>query len=209
MSVFTSLPIGKDGRVSAGVLADAGEAGDVLMPVQTHSCNVAEVKAGSASPEDSDALICRQAGVRIGVRTADCVPILLYAPDISAVAAVHAGWKGSLNGIVNNTLERLRAMGADISRIEACFGPSICGSCYEVSPEMIAEFKGAGFGECVIGERNLDLEAVNHQLLRECGVAEENIGSLHICTRETPGLPSWRREQSPRRLVTYISICEP
>lgn len=208
MSIFTTLPIGKDGWVSAGVVADAGLAGDVLMPVQTHSCNVAEVTAGSARPEDTDALICRQAGVKIGVRTADCVPILLYAPDIRAVAAIHAGWKGSLNGIVDNTLHCLRDMGADITRIEACFGPSICGNCYEVSPEMIEEFKASGFGKCIIGARNLDLEAVNRQRLRDCGVAAENIGSMRICTRETPALPSWRRQQSTRRLVTYISICE-
>lgn len=90
---------------------------DIILPVQTHSCNIREVDAAGKpidgeGLEDTDALITRQKGIVIGVRTADCVPILLFAPDIMAVAAIHAGWKGTLGRIAGLTVERLVAMGA-------------------------------------------------------------------------------------------------
>ena len=75
-------------------------------------------------------------GLPIGVRTADCVPVILYAEDIKAVAAVHAGWKGTLGGIVDVVVDRLADMGSDPRNIHATFGISICGNCYEVDNDL-------------------------------------------------------------------------
>ena len=68
---------------------------NIVLPKQTHSLNVAIVSDGNEILEDTDAIITETPGLPIGVRTADCVPVILYAEDIKAVAAVHAGWKGS------------------------------------------------------------------------------------------------------------------
>lgn len=196
--------------IEAGVRADAsGLPFPVLMPRQTHSCRVGVIRsAGDAGDfPDTDALVSFLPGVRIGVRTADCVPLLLYAPDIRAVAAVHAGWKGSLGGIVTGTVDVLKSCGASPAWIQAAFGPSVCGRCYEVSPEMVSDFRQAGFSNCVIGERNLDLESVNRRRLVMCGVDPANIRHSLVCTRQTPSLPSWRRDPgTPSRLVTWIRI---
>lgn len=196
--------------IEAGVWPDADTLPfPVVIPCQTHSCRVCIV--GDSIPSggypDIDALVTFRRDAAVGVRTADCVPLLLYAPDIGAVAAVHAGWKGTLGGIVTNVLALLADRGADMSRIQAAFGPSVCGACYEVSREMTGRFADAGFADCVIGERNLDLEAVNRRRLMAAGVPEANIRASVACTKETSRLPSWRRSHgTPARLVTWIRL---
>lgn len=198
-----------DVNVIAGIYPDASLApAGVVTPVQTHSCNVAVIGRDGKIPPlgDTDALISLCPGITVGVRTADCVPVLLHAPDIGAVAAIHAGWRGSLGGIVSDTLSRLVALGAETAGIEAAFGPSICGGCYQVSEEMVGDFRRAGFAESVIGERNIDLEAVNRRRLLQGGVPPENIHPGVGCTCETLLYPSWRRRQTPRRLLTWIAL---
>lgn len=181
----------------------------VLIPCQTHTCNVGIVRRESDIGvfPDTDALVSFCPGLRIGVRTADCVPVLLYAPDIKAVAAVHAGWKGSFGGILSDTLDILCAGGADPERMLAAFGPSICGECYEVSPELAGRFRDAGFGPCISDERNIDLQEVNVTRLLRAGVPEGNISRSRFCTFSTPGLPSWRRDNgTAARLLTFIRL---
>ncbi|WP_347294018.1 polyphenol oxidase family protein [uncultured Duncaniella sp.] len=194
--------------IRAGVVPDLQHAsGMAVIPDQTHSCRVAIIGKDGSIPslESTDALICMCRGLAIGVRTADCVPILMAAPDICAVAAVHAGWKGSLNGIVTSTVERLVSLGADPDVIHAAFGPSICGKCYEVSETLAMSFKDAGFAEAV-DNRNVDLQAVNRLRLTRAGIRPENIADSHICTLENTEFPSWRRNRTERRLLTWIEL---
>ncbi|MCM1449263.1 MAG: peptidoglycan editing factor PgeF [Clostridiales bacterium] len=200
-----------DHRVNAGVVSDVASLPPyIVTPCQTHSCHVAVIDRVGDIPEldETDAIISLRHGVGVAVRTADCVPILLYAPDIMAVAAIHAGWKGSLNGIVNATVLKLFELGADPKVMKAAFGPSICGVCYEVSLEMAHTFSDAGFGSCIKGTRNLDLQQVNIKRLLDIGLMEYNIKPSRHCTFETVQFPSWRRRQSPQRLATWILYCE-
>lgn len=196
--------------VEAGVCSDAESdaVAYIVRPVQTHSVNIAVIERGGAIPglEDTDALISLCAGVGVGVRTADCVPVLLYAPDLRAVAAIHAGWKGSIAGIVSRTVERLKGMGANPELMQAVIGPCICCDCYEVSVELADSFRREGFGDCISGERHLDLVRVNLRRLIAGGLRRENVQLMNLCTKETPELPSWRRDKSARRLLTWIRI---
>lgn len=195
--------------VRAGVSADAERMrAEAVWPVQTHSCNVAVVGADGTVPplDDTDALICLAPGVKVGVRTADCVPVLLYAPDLPAVAAVHAGWKGSLDGIVDHVVDMLLEMGADPARMRAAFGPSVCGKCYEVSDALADSFAEAGFEEAIPGYRHVSLERVNTLRLERRGILPENIRTGPCCTLETASLPSWRRSPTPVRLLTWIKM---
>lgn len=206
MSAEFSIDLCTDGSVAAGVCPDVDSFGsEVILPVQTHSCRVAVVDAPCELP-DTDAIITRTPGLTIGVRTADCVPLLLYAPDIRAVAAIHAGWKGTLGGIVSNAVERLTEMGADPALMQAAFGPSICGGCYEVSPELAEDFRRAGYADCILGRRNVDLEAVNTRRLLALGLLLQNIRPKSCCTLETPAFPSWRRTATDKRLLTWIQL---
>lgn len=200
--------LGGEASARAGVMASASMAQGVTLPIQTHSRNVAVIGSDGEIPamDDTDAVICLARGVRIGVRTADCVPALLFSPDIGAVAAVHAGWRGSLHGILDAVTERLMAMGADPRRMQAAFGPSICGQCYEVDNALADAFAGAGFAEAVSG-RYVDLEKMNRLRLLRAGLTEENIQASRFCTLETAWLPSWRRSRTANRLVTWVELC--
>lgn len=190
-----------------------------ILPVQTHSLNVAVVTDDRETFPDTDALITQIPGLPIGVRTADCVPIILYAPDIRAVAAVHAGWKGTLGGIVSKTIDRIVDMGADVSRLHAMFGVSICSECYEVDQELADKFITAGFASNVSypgesGSRpHLDLQGMNAQRMRERGVLAENIILNNLCTKTSCDesgeflFNSWRSHPGiTERNLTIVSL---
>ena len=198
----------------------------VITPSQTHSINVRVATPGLWEYPDTDALISLDTSLLIGVRTADCVPIVLHAPDIGAVAAIHAGWRGSLYGIVDRTIEQLCVRGADTTHITAVFGPSICWRCYEVSLELAAEFDRIGFAHCLhpapptdpLTHRapdptwpHLDLEAVNRTRLLSLGLLPGNIIASNLCTRHTitdggMTMPSYRRDATEQRLVTCVAL---
>lgn len=184
----------------------------LVMPRQTHTINVEEVFSPSDDFPDTDALITRVRGIAVGVRTADCVPVLLYAPDIKAVAAIHAGWRGTIGGICRKTVERLCELGADPAKIHAMIGAAVCGDCYEVSEELAGQFIDAGYETAVSG-RNLDLKRVNSIILRAAGLQEGNIITLPYCTRHSTDsssnylFPSWRRESGTTvRLISTICL---
>ena len=204
--------------VEAGVTAaDAAELHfRVVLPQQTHSCNVAVADGTTTEFPDTDALVCCRRGIAIGVRTADCVPLLLYSADIGEVAAVHAGWRGTLGGIVSGAVEMLCAHGADPARMRACFGPSICGGCYEVGEDMAVRFEAEGYGECVLrhgpgGEvypkPHIDLVKVNVMRLLQSGLLRHNVVTPGICTMHGPArYHSYRRDATAKRNISFIRL---
>ena len=91
----------------------------------------------------ADAIVTATPGVIVGVLTADCGPILFADENGGVVAAAHAGWKGALTGIIENTIEAMIAAGARRETIRAALGPSIGPASYEVGPEFEARFAAA------------------------------------------------------------------
>jgi len=185
----------------------------LILPVQTHSANVAIACCADQNFADTDALISMNRSIAVGVRTADCQPILLYAPDIRAVAAVHAGWRGTLARIGGKTVERLTTLGANPAAIKALLGPAICSNCYEVSPELVEQFRANGFRHLPRPD-HLDLTMLNTETLIDMGLAARNITSTGHCTRHSlcPDgkgflFPSWRREPGTGiRLISTICL---
>ena len=115
---------------------------------QVHSATVLTATAPGPAGE-GDALITREAGLALAVVTADCVPVMLVAGEW--VAAVHAGWRGIVAGVVPATVERLRAGGAgDPAAWTAWIGPAIGGCCYEVGPEVAERVAAAGAADAVL-----------------------------------------------------------
>lgn len=100
---------------------DAAERYGIVCPCQTHTANVGILSHPGESFPETDAVVTHLKGVRIGVRTADCVPVVLYAPGAEVIAAVHAGWKGTLAGIVRETLGVMSRLGADMEDVLAFF----------------------------------------------------------------------------------------
>jgi polyphenol oxidase len=151
-----------------------------------------------------DALISRTAGVLLGVKTADCVPVIMGDARTGAYAAVHAGWRGTLSQIVPLTLERMRAeYGTRPADVRVAIGPAALACCYEVGPEVIAAFrqKFADADQLLTQTREnharIDLQRANQEQLTTAGVAAERIHCAPLCTMcRTDLFFSYRREKS-------------
>lgn len=191
------------------------ESVSLVLPQQTHTAHVDICTSPGQTFADTDALISLDPAIAVGVRTADCQPILLYAPDIRAVAAIHAGWRGTFGRIGSNTVRRLTALGANPAGIKALLGPSICADCYEVSAELVVQFRAAGFRHLPSPD-HLDLARLNAEDLADAGIPLANITFTHQCTRHTTAspesaapflYPSWRREPgTTTRLISSIRL---
>jgi purine-nucleoside/S-methyl-5'-thioadenosine phosphorylase / adenosine deaminase len=167
---------------------------------QVHSDRVVNA-AGLANRErEGDALVANEIGKRIGVRTADCVPILLIDSHNRVVAAVHAGWRGTAADIVRRTIENMHAdFDTSAADLYAAIGPCIQACCYEVGPEVARHLNATG--RC-----KLDLPEANRRQMEVAGVAPNHIFHSGLCTAcESAHFFSYRREpQNPGRMITAI-----
>lgn len=151
----------------------------------------------------SDALMTRQSNILLGVKTADCVPVLLGDTRTNALAAVHAGWRGTLKGIVAKTLSDMhRAFGTRPADVYAAIGPAALACCYEVGPEVVSAFKEKfDYGDTLFsayrnGHARIDLHAANRRQLTAAGVPDAQIWTAPLCTMcRTDLFFSYRREK--------------
>jgi YfiH family protein len=170
---------------------------------QVHSTTVRTIEGEAPGPEtECDALTARQPGLLLGVKTADCVPVLIADRRTGAVAAVHAGWRGTAGRIVERTFAAMIASWATRrSDCLAAIGPAVCGRCYEVGPEVLERFRGefpyakrfVSDGEG--GKGFVDLKAANAIQLEMCGLTPEQVFATDLCTIcQNDSFPSYRRE---------------
>lgn len=161
----------------------------VVVPRQTHTTNV-RVIADVPTPEelqDVDAVVTHLKGFCLCVSTADCVPVLLYDKEKQVVAAIHAGWRGTVGRIVENTLAVMKLQfGTEGKDVVACIGPSISLESFEVGDEVYAAFAEAGFDMNRIARKyekwHLDLWEANRIQLLACGILPEHIEVAGVCT---------------------------
>jgi len=130
-----------------------------------------------------DGCITREKNVPLLCYSADCVPVLMYASDIEAVAAVHAGWRGSAAEISAKTVKKLMDMGAHAENIYVAVGPCIGECCYEVSYDVASQFCAKYYTDKGNGKYMLALDRVNKGQLEKCGIPEKNIQLSGICTK--------------------------
>jgi YfiH family protein len=154
---------------------------------QVHGARAVRADAPCEPVEEADVVLCAAAGVAACVSVADCVPILLADPGTGAVAAVHAGWRGTLAGAAASAVEALRReVGAPPERLVGAVGPSIGPCCYEVSEDLAARFRDELRAEVVRAEGGrpprVDLAASNRLVLARAGVSPERIHVLGVCT---------------------------
>lgn len=176
---------------------------------QVHSAVVAQAKHLEDREREGDALVTDEVNRSIGVRTADCIPILLLDSNRRSIAAVHAGWRGSAAEIVLRAIEALTEhFGSRASDIHAAIGPCIRGCCYEVGNDVARQFQSL-FPEWtpLAGKRRLDLSEANRRQLITAGVAADRIYDCGHCTACEPEIFfSYRREpEIIDRMIT--SIC--
>lgn len=168
----------------------------LVLPHQTHSVEVgviddAFVRSGKERQtgllEGVDALITDVLGQCICVSTADCIPVLCYDVRHQAVAAIHAGWRGTVGRIVERTLQKMEeCYGTRGEDVVACIGPGISLEAFEVGDEVYEAFGQAGFDMNAIARRetkwHIDLWEANRLQLVGAGVAPDKIEVSGICT---------------------------
>ena len=169
---------------------------------QVHSSTCVPGDGRSGLLGEGDALLESKPGAVVAVKTADCVPILLVDERRHAVAAVHAGWRGTVARIAPAALAAMRdRFGTEPTGVHIAIGPAIGRCCYEVGPEVAVQF----------GEQArafIDLPAVNRDQLLEAGVTPDRIYASNLCTRCRPGdFHSFRRDrEAAGRLYSFVGI---
>lgn len=161
-----------------------------------------------------DILITGKKGTAVGIRTADCLPILLTDPVAGLVAAVHAGWRGTLAGVAPRAVEVLIEKGAKEENLHGSLGPSIGRCCYEIGAEVAVEFERAFSGHEKFLKRKSDakwvlgLAEANRWQLIEAGIQPERIDRIELCTHCRPDLfHSFRRDgEKAGRMVSFIQL---
>jgi YfiH family protein len=176
---------------------------------QVHSAVILEA-SGPGEQGEADALISSAASLAVAVKTADCVPILLADSVNRVVAAVHAGWRGTVQEIVRLTIERMEdRFGTKPEDIVAEVGPSIGPCCFEVGPEVARQFSK---WNSALANRNrkehLDLGDINCAQLCKAGVPAQHIRQIGLCTMCDPKLfHSYRRDrEAAGRMMSWIRV---
>ena len=186
--------------------------GRLLLLKQVHGTAVRGAP-WSGHPE-GDAAVAEQPGLILGIETADCLPVLVVDPVRRAVAAAHAGWRGTAAGVARSAVAALVAGGSRPGDLVAATGPGIGPCCYEVGDELRAAFGEAGaafFRPGPRGRPNLDVRAANERQLRDAGIAEERIHRVADCTRCRADLyHSYRRDgKGAGRMISFVGFAKP
>jgi YfiH family protein len=186
-----------------------GGRGRLLLLKQVHGCALA--RAPWEGRPEADAALATEPGVLLGIETADCLPVLLVDPQRRAVAAAHAGWRGTVQGAARVAARALVAAGSDPRALLAALGPNIGPCCYEVGEDVRAAFGEAGarfFRPGPRGRPHLDVRAANRAQLEEEGLRPDRIVSVDECTFCRADLyHSYRRDaQAAGRMINFIGF---
>jgi polyphenol oxidase len=192
-------------------------AGDLALVHQIHSAQALAVVAPPASPRpQADAMVTATPGVGLAILTADCQPVLFADPVAQVIGAAHAGWKGTLAGVLEATLDAMEKLGADRERVHAVIGPSISQESYEVTDAFRDTVLGADpeagpyFIEGKPGHWQFDLPGYGLLRLTRAGVGEA-VATGHCTYADATRFYSYRRtthalEADYGRLISIIRL---
>lgn len=161
----------------------------IVMPRQTHTSNILVLHSLPDSVEslqDIDAVITDKKGIALGVNTADCVAVLLIDEVNGVCAAVHSGWRGTVNDIAGKCVERMIESGADASTIKAFIPPCIHVECFEVGEEVAELFPSEYVNRELGSKPHIDLVSMICEQLKSRGIKSGNITVSADCTRCNP-----------------------
>ncbi len=201
------------GPLARPLLAARGLGGEPVFARQVHGADVIQAeRAGLAGR--ADALATARVGLPLCISTADCLPIVLYDARAGRLAAVHAGWRGTVRSVARAAVLALLAAGCAPADLVGAIGPSIGPCCYEVDAPVLERLEAAfprGWEAWVTpkgpGKWMLDLWRANLDQLTAAGVRPERVDLLGLCTGCRPDLLfSYRRERGAGRLVTVAAL---
>jgi len=171
--------------------------------LQVHGTTIAvhrDPAEGWTIRDGIDGHVTTERGVLLLVSVADCVPVYLCAPGVGALALLHAGWRGTAAGIVEAGIAMMAELGSDVADIVMHCGISICGSCYEVGPEVMS----AVTGRATSGPGHLDLRAAIGARARSAGVRQVSV-SPWCAAHDAAMFYSHRRSRGrDGRMLAYL-----
>jgi YfiH family protein len=180
---------------------------------QIHSADIrfiSDADDAQADPVACDALMANTPRILLAVQTADCLPVLIADERVGAFSAVHAGWRGTLAGIVARTVERMQQEhGSRPEDLHAALGPAISAVVFEVGPEVLTAFRNKFsyadeliFNQQPNGKGHLNLNLTNVRQLIDCGLREDRIYDSAFCTWMRNDLFfSYRRERGAEQPI--------
>lgn len=197
-------------------VAEAMGVSDLARVHQVHSADVAVITDTPLSDQRADAMVTNIPGVALSILTADCQPVLFADSENQVVGAAHAGWRGALDGVLENTIDAMVALGAQRDKISAVIGPTISQSAYEVGPEFVDTFLSSdGANDRYFtpgqGDRFLfDLPAYGLHRLNSAGIAKAE-WTRHCTYSDPERFFSYRRtthqkEADYGRLISVIRL---
>ena len=208
LAFFTSRKIDFSQKRNLKLLCKKLNIKNLILPIQKHSSKVGIVNFKNKGKKFfSDALITKELNLAIGVLTADCFSIFLYDPLHRAIGIVHAGWRGTREEIVKNTIIKMKEeFSTNPSDLQIAFGPGIRECCYEIKEDLREYF--SGYIQEREGKLYLDLKRANLEQLYSLGVKKENILDSGICTVcQNSYFFSYRKEgEKTGRIISLIML---
>lgn len=169
--------------------------------VHSDNVNIVGLKEQGTVIKSTDGLVTTQKNIILGIKTADCLPIIFFDPEKQIIGIIHSGWKGTVLNIACRTVKIMQTLGSSPKNIIAVIGPHIGACCYAVDKERFSLFIGK-FGSdqaSVIQTKHkyfLDLGRINFNQLIEVGVPKSNIEFMLNCTSCQSNLfYSYRRQK--------------
>ena len=188
---------------------------NIVYNTQVHGADVRIVESGDDFTEnvkEADGLITNLRNTPLLIFTADCVPVVFYDKQQGVVALAHAGWRGTYGNIAGEMVNIMVAnYGCKVEDIKTIIGPSVSVDNYEVSYDLIEKFAALevqGYYNEVDGKYYLDLWKLNKELLKKCGILEDNIKIIDFCTvRDNDKFFSYRLDNATsKRIGTVIQL---
>ena len=188
---------------------------NIVYNTQVHGADVRIVESiddFTENGKEADGLITSLQSTPVLIFTADCVPVVFYDKKQGVVALAHAGWRGTYGNIAGEMVDIMTdKYGCKVEDIKTIIGPSVSVDNYEVSYDLIEKFAALevqGYYKEVDGKYYLDLWKLNKELLKKCGILEDNIKIIDFCTvRDNDKFFSYRLDDAtPKRIGTIIQL---
>ena len=188
---------------------------NIVYNTQVHGADVRIVESEDDFTEngkEADGLITSLQATPLLIFTADCVPVVFYDKKQGVIALAHAGWRGTYGNIAGEIVDIMTdKYGCEVVDIKTIIGPSVSVDNYEVSYDLIEKFSALevqGYYKEVDGKYYLDLWKLNKELLKKCGILEDNIKIIDFCTvRDNDKFFSYRLDNATsKRIGTVIQL---